>query len=188
MASDKRLFFALWPDDRVRDQLREWQREFLPAQAWATHRDDLHMTLHFLGQVEPAQARALRSFARECAARAFDLKLDHLGHFRRARVLWAGIGQPPGELLELHEAIARRLPVLGIEPERRAYRPHVTLARKASNKPGSGPSCPIFWPVRRWALVESCPGRVPLYRPLEIWTLQENAGKQTENKLHSGTT
>jgi 2'-5' RNA ligase len=47
---------------------------------------------------------------------------------------------------------------LGLTPEARAYRPHVTMARRANGAvvPASGPL--IDWAVDRYALVESRAG------------------------------
>ena len=38
----QRLFFALWPDDRVRQALFHWQTHSLPGDLRWAHRADLH--------------------------------------------------------------------------------------------------------------------------------------------------
>lgn len=97
---------------------------------------DLHVTLHFLGAcaAEPVQ-RALEAVT----GRAFDLELGRLGHFSLPggrRILFAGvaISEP---LSALHADIAAVLAPVGFTPERRAYVPHVTLARLARPAPRS---------------------------------------------------
>jgi 2'-5' RNA ligase len=88
----------------------------------------MHLTLHFLGQADPIAVRAALTAV---DARGFGLAVEGTGSFRLrngGRIVWAGVATPPA-LLELHTATARALAALGFEPERRAYRPHITLAR-----------------------------------------------------------
>src|SRR4051794_25640433 len=47
-----RLFIALWPDETIRGQLREWRDSVAwPGSASPTRTEQLHVTLHFLGGV-----------------------------------------------------------------------------------------------------------------------------------------
>lgn len=89
---------------------------------------DMHLTLHFLGSREVAPvAAALGSVGAE----PFCVRFDRPGHFSlkgKKTVLWCGI-ESSAELSALHEATAVALAAVGFEPERRPWRPHVTLAR-----------------------------------------------------------
>jgi 2'-5' RNA ligase len=64
----------------------------------------------------------------------------------------------PPELLDLHAALSAALPGVGLQPEPRAYRPHVTMARRAEGAgiPQAGPV--IDWTIDHYALVESKTG------------------------------
>lgn len=170
----QRLFFALWPDDAVRDALVQWQKAVLPRGIRPTHRLDLHITLHFLGQVPSARVDELKVLGGSLHLPAFPLLLDQLGVFARARVLWAGASCAPQAMLDLHEDLGEGLRELDFALDTRKFHPHVTLARKVREKPEVETLPPIEWTVRQWALVESQPGRVPLYRPLATWSLDEN--------------
>ena len=56
-----RLFLALWPDDDTRIALLAWQQaQTWPAAARLTRADDLHLALHFLGQVPQTLLPALK--------------------------------------------------------------------------------------------------------------------------------
>ena len=55
MSVARRLFFALWPDDATRQALFHWQTHNLPHDLRWQHRADLHLTLHFLGTVDPGR-------------------------------------------------------------------------------------------------------------------------------------
>ena len=172
--ASRRLFFALWPEGGVRDALRTWQKACLGGNVRPTHRDDLHLTLHFLGQVEAGRMDELLLLGDRMSVRSFELVLDQLGHFARPRVLWVGPASVPAELWNLHGDLAQGLRDGGFAPESRPYQPHVTLARKVRERPEIADLPPIRWLVRRWALVESRTGRVPLYAPLKIWDMDEN--------------
>lgn len=97
---------------------------------WQTP-EQLHLTLHFIGDVDGGQLRRLIAALDELEAPAFDMQLRGVGVFPPRglpRVLWAGVADP--EPLHLvHRRCARILDELELERERRKYAPHVTLAR-----------------------------------------------------------
>lgn len=141
---------------------------------------DMHCTLHFLGTRRIADVTdALRSVT----AAGFDVRLAGLGSFSLRggrRVLWAGI-EPSEPLARLHDATAAALAAIGFEPERRAYRPHVTLARLAAGAPkgltagftrGATPGLELRFRCREFALFESrTEPEGACYRVLESFAL-----------------
>lgn len=166
-----RLFFALWPDDRARDALGARAREIAgrcggrPVPA-----PNLHLTLVFLGEVDPARIGALRRAADGVAGRTFDLGLDCIGGFRRAGVAWAGCRRPPAQLLALQAELDRRIREGGFSPDERAFAPHLTLARRVREPVEPEDVEPVSWPVRAFALVESARD-AGAYRRLGEWLL-----------------
>lgn len=130
-----RLFVALNlpPEERERiyGAAAPLRREGLPVR-W-TREHALHLTLRFLGEVEPD---ALEDLERAIAAAAaivtpFTMRLGGSGAFpslSRPRVLWVGVDAAP-ELLTLHAALERELAPLGFAPEPGPFRPHLTLGR-----------------------------------------------------------
>ena len=103
---------------------------------------------------------------------AFDMALSGIGTFdRKGRIdtLWAG-AMPVEPLAALHRKIDRVVAGCGLEPERRAYVPHITLAR--FNRAGAGLgefmaaqgalSSPPF-PVTGFSLYESRIGKDGAY-------------------------
>jgi 2'-5' RNA ligase len=70
----------------------------------------------------------------------------------------------PQGLLDLHARLSGALLALGLTPEARTYRPHVTMARRASGAgvPASGPA--IDWAITHYALVESRQGQYTVLR------------------------
>ena len=83
------------------------------------------------------------------------LTLDRLGHFARARVTWAGPGQPAGDLARLAQQARELCQHCGIELPETAFRPHVTLRRHALPPPREILEPPVHWLADTVVLVES---------------------------------
>jgi len=98
-------------------------------------RDNLHLTMSFLGEVDEGQAPGIVDALAEAAANepgAIDTALQGAGAFpspKRARVLWVGLKDPDGRLGALARAVASGLEPLGFPAEKRPWTPHVTIAR-----------------------------------------------------------
>ena len=167
----RRIFFALWPDeDTRRAMVRATRAAVRRSGGKATPAANLHVTLAFLGPVTEAHLNAVRHIGVPTAGR-FEMTFDTLGFWERSRVLWAAPGTVPPRVTALERTLWDRLVALGFERESRAYRPHVTLARKAHAVDAQLGSVP--WPVAELALVESKPGaRSPVYEVLETWPLE----------------
>jgi 2'-5' RNA ligase len=75
-----RLFFALWPDDRVRAALAVLAAELAASCGGrATAPDNLHATLAFLGNVPAARLPEFERMAASLHGRRFELRLDAMG-------------------------------------------------------------------------------------------------------------
>ncbi|MCW6529914.1 RNA 2',3'-cyclic phosphodiesterase [Sphingomonas sp. MMSM20] len=134
-----RLFVALRPPPAVRAVLAAAMGG-VPGARW---QDDaqLHLTLRFIGEVERPLAEDIALTIESIAAPAPSVALAGVGRFEkrgRADTLWAGVA-PHDALAALHRKVDHALVRLGLEPERRAYLPHVTLARLPRSA-GHGPA------------------------------------------------
>lgn len=171
-ADARRLFFALWPDDGVRAQIRSAAQALIPQQAKAVPGDNLHITLAFLGTVAGPVRVCLERAAAAIRLPGFTLRLDRCGYWRRPRVVWLGAEPAPAPLLALVRVLAAGMVDCGLEPERRPYQVHLTVARKARRAVREGAIEPIEWPVERFCLVQS--STLPegaVYRVLQSWPL-----------------
>lgn len=124
-----RLFVAVSPPETVRLALSGLAAG-LPGAAWVRP-ESLHLTLRFIGNVDDRLGRDVADALGAIEAPRFDIVLDRLGQFGRgAKVdtLWAGV-RPEPRLDRLQAKVETALIRLGLEPERRKYHPHVTLAR-----------------------------------------------------------
>ena len=171
MSATRRLFFALWPDDHIRHALLHWQTHNLSNAVRWQHRDDLHITLHFLGQVDGDRLEEVAAVGAKHQSASFSLVLDEIDYWSKPRVLCAMPSSVPALLTELHAALGEGLESIGFAAESRPYRPHVTLARKVGADETFGPLSSLTWSVKELALVESRPGNAPHYHPLRRWLL-----------------
>jgi RNA 2',3'-cyclic 3'-phosphodiesterase len=168
----ERWFFAIWPDDAVRAALASRLPELLADGVRPTHPSDFHLTLAFLGPLAPDVLGCAERAADRIHAAGFDLELDRVGHFARARVLWCAPASPPELLPALVSDLEARLSTCSIAADPRPYRPHITLARKvAAAPPVSEWSRPIRWSVRELVLAAGYGGPGPRYRVRRRWAL-----------------
>ena len=152
---DIRLFFALWPDDKLRAYLDSTARALsLDEGARRVPASNLHVTLHFIGNVFFEEMACLQKQARRVRFDRFSFEIDCPGSFRKPRVAWLGCHNAPDELFELQLRLGRELQDCGFEPEKRPYHPHVTVARKIGSPPGDGHFEPIRWDVNGFSLIE----------------------------------
>jgi 2'-5' RNA ligase len=123
-----RLFVAIRPPDPIRDLLIDAMDDS-PDFRWQDD-EQLHLTLRFIGEVDRPVADDLAGALGRIRADRFQARIRGVGHFeqRSAGALWAGV-EPKEPLAALAAKVARACLAVGLEPERRAYHPHITLAR-----------------------------------------------------------
>ena len=126
-----RYFVAIPLPDDARDRLIAVQPPAIPG-IRLVERDELHLTLHFLGDLTVQELEAARKALATVRTEAFTISIDRVGEFLREgrpQVLWAGV-QANDNLMALHRSIGTVLAdAIGFAPEERPYSPHVTLAR-----------------------------------------------------------
>ena len=126
-----RYFIALPLPDDVKDRLIAVQPPAVPGMRILA-RDELHLTLHFLGEVSTHDIDTATAALAAVRMNAFTIRLSGVGMFaseRHAKVLWAGV-EPNADLTALHRSIGKVLAAaIGFQPEDRPYSPHITLAR-----------------------------------------------------------
>ena len=151
----QRLFFALWPDDAVCEALEALALCHAGDQGKRIRTENLHITLVFLGNVDARRRCCLEEAADAVGGRSFTLWMDTLGWWPRPQVLWVGPTEIPAALLNLVGALKLACQGCGLEPERRPYQAHLTLARKVRRARLPRSIEPIQWPIKSFALVES---------------------------------
>ena len=136
-----RIFLALELDSPIKTKLTRLRQRLSAVGAdvrWV-HKDRIHLTMKFLGDLTDQMAVDVCRLCQNVAAQfdPFEFGICGAGCFsnhRRPRVLWIGITDPSGSVRRLHERIEKTLAPLGLRRELRAFRPHVTLGRVRSSK------------------------------------------------------
>lgn len=170
-----RVFFALWPDKHTRAELHA--RGLVLCQRHggrAVARDNLHLTLAFLGEQSPARVEELLQLAAQVKGHAFTLNLDRAGHWRHARMLWCAPRSTPAALVALKADLDAALQARGFGIEARPYVPHVTLVRKPEAVADVVTwSKPLQWRVQDFSLaVSELRAQGACYRLIGNWPLQ----------------
>lgn len=171
-APKPRLFFALWPGATQRDELNRLARSLHGGCGGRVmQRENLHLTLVFLGNVEREKIPRLEALAAKLRVPQFDLEFGVTGYWRHNRIVWAGPQATPESLRELVAALERALISGGYKFDERPYVPHVTLVRDA-RAPAALLPLAFDWRIREFALIESArAARGPEYRVLARWPL-----------------
>lgn len=124
-----RLFTGIEIPEEQRDDLRRL-RQPLPGSSRWVEPDNLHLTLRFFGDIDNRKASELIEQLDGISVDAFEIRLSSLGAFggNEPRSLWAGVEAGP-ELETLARANERAARAIGLPPDPRPFKPHVTLAR-----------------------------------------------------------
>jgi 2'-5' RNA ligase len=173
------LFFALWPDDDVREHIaaaaQDLKQTHGPRGRWIKP-PRYHLTLRYLGE-HPALPDALLTAAYAAGdavgVPAFDFALDTADSFANRRIpWWLGCEAMPGSLDTLWDAVADGLRARGVATDEPAPRiAHVTILRDADRRLAPERIASIAWPVRDFVLVDSQLGAESRYTILKRWPL-----------------
>jgi 2'-5' RNA ligase len=138
-----RLFVAIDIDEAIRARISrflEGVREFAPEVRWVRP-ESMHLTLKFLGETDEATAEGVHRALAGLRNASPQVAFRGTGFFptpRSARVFWIGV-EADEPLAELAGKVEQAMEALGYEREKRAFSPHLTLARLGSGRPGRGP-------------------------------------------------
>lgn len=166
-----RLFFAILPDDATRARLDDLARAIAQdtgGRASAPH--TLHLTVVFVGTVDAEAAASVEDSGEAGRFAPCVLTLDRVGSFARAGIAWAAPSSPPPGLVAANRALVRALAERGVATEARAWRPHVTLARRCTRAIEAALDPPVAWNATRLVLMSSrLLSEGPRYREVAGW-------------------
>ena len=131
-------------------------------------RENIHLTLAFLGDTEAALLPGLQSLAAQVSVEPFRLPLDRIGYWKHNRIIWCGASEDPPALTALVAELRARLTAAGIRYDTKPFVSHVTMVRNAAGLPEAPAWTPVALEARDFALVGSTrvEGRVT-YRVLQ---------------------
>ena len=135
-----RVFIAVDLPNELRKELSDLQRELrsLTDTARWVPPESIHITLRFIGTVPDKRLEDIDAALRGLSWKPFVVTVQGVGFFpgtRSPRVLWAGMEAPT--MKGLAEQLDTRMERLGFEKEKRAFRPHITLARARQTRIGT---------------------------------------------------
>lgn len=132
MSDTRRLFFALWPNHRQRERMRDFVGPAVrEIEGRAVDRRNWHVTLAWIGNFPERLIPALQNAAAEIVVEPFRLRFDKVEFWPRPKVAAMVTPNVPQELQMLVQALNGVLLKAGIVVEERTYRPHVTVIRNA---------------------------------------------------------
>jgi 2'-5' RNA ligase len=151
-----RLFFALWLPPQAAKVLHTAGRELQKACGGKlTRRETVHLTLVFLGEVEDDKIPLLTSLAAQVRMPAFRVCFDRYGGWKHNRIVWAMPTEIPAALAELVQGLEAGLKQEDFVFDRRPYVPHITLLRRARQRPEAADLPVAEWEVEEFVLVRS---------------------------------
>lgn len=136
MPQPLRTFIAVELDDAIRNRALELIRQLStsPADVKWVEAENLHFTLHFLGEIPIEDAARVCQKVKALVARmpSFEIEVGGVSAFPSVaapRTIYVGVQQGTEELINLHAAIGHELVKLGFREESRRFMPHLTLGR-----------------------------------------------------------
>lgn len=128
-----RLFIAINFTDELLDKLNDaiCNVKDIAERGNFSRRENLHITLAFLGEVEPNDVTLIKKCMDNVAADSFDVSINGFGKFSRngSDIYWIGIKKSP-ELSKLHGELNKELAKEGFATETRDFKPHLTIGRQ----------------------------------------------------------
>jgi 2'-5' RNA ligase len=176
-----RAFVAVFPPPEVREALFRAARDLPASKAFRLiGPDKLHITSKFLGNVAEDDLIRVRQVLGQLCGRhvPFEVETAGFGAFhsgKKARILWAGVGEGSGQLRVVAQSVDDLLEPVGFGREKRSYVPHLTLGRsrgRAAKLEDASVSPPTLrFTVSGVDLVESVPeGSGVTYSVLETYS------------------
>ena len=132
-----RVFIAVDLPGEIRKALGDVQRQLRPltdTARWVSP-DSIHVTLKFIGEAPDKRVEDIDTALKGLTWKSFTVTVHGVGFFpgtRSPRVFWAGMEAPT--MQGLAEQLDTRMERLGFEKEKRAFRPHITLARARDSR------------------------------------------------------
>lgn len=130
-----RTFIAFDISDQTRQALKAAQKAMgrLAGVRWVDT-TGIHLTLKFIGEIEDSRIPAVFEVMRAAVSgvEPIDFEVRGLGWFppgRRPRVIWVGVETAGGEMAEVARRVEEGLAALGVPPEGRGFKPHLTIGR-----------------------------------------------------------
>lgn len=167
----QRLFFAIQPAAQATQQITELMQQLDQPGLRFYPPENLHQTLVFLGQAGAEKQAVLIQQAGRLTLRRFRMRFDRLIHWPKPKVLCLTAADIPQPLAQLVSTLENLALTLDFQIEKHPYRPHITLARKATQAVDVELT-PIEFEATHFVLMVLTPSENGVrYLPLQRWEL-----------------
>jgi RNA 2',3'-cyclic 3'-phosphodiesterase len=134
------------------------------------------MTIAFAGEVSREQVAALRAVGAAVRCPSIEVTFDAYEYWQKPEVAVAVASDCPAALLKLHHALRAHFDRLGLRADPRAFRAHVTLARKVTQAPVAKAMSRSSLVVRDFELARAARwAEGSVYTVVDTWPLLDNA-------------
>ncbi len=139
-----RAFFAIKPAPEICLAIDSWRQRNWPLLEKPVPVANFHITLAFLSEVNDAQLAYLLEAADTIKTPGFELTLDQVGYWHKPALLWLGPSDSPQELTTLAAELKQLARNCKLPTDKKAYKPHLSLARKVHEAPPAAIDEPSF--------------------------------------------
>lgn len=168
-----RVFFALWPNRPVQQQLHAIAKQLEPqCKGRRMRAETLHMTLQFIGNIPRSLLPNLITAADQVTAQPFTMQIATTAYWNHNRIVYATLDNQAPLLDALAAGLKTALRDASITYADQKFSPHITLLRNAEHKPHIQDFLSIAWQVNSFVLVESVlTDQGAQYKILQEWIL-----------------
>lgn len=128
-----RLFIGILFPEEVLNEIMKISHRLKVASTRGnfTFKENLHLTLAFLGEIEPYRLKELEACMNEIEWEPFPIELKEIGQFSKkdGDIYWIGVRESQ-ELINLQSSLVKCLQREGFSIENRPYKPHLTIGRR----------------------------------------------------------
>ncbi|MCJ8318011.1 MAG: RNA 2',3'-cyclic phosphodiesterase [Colwellia sp.] len=175
-----RLFFALDISNADKQLIDDFVYQNVAVPFKVIPKNNYHITLCFLGSVNINQKEVLIQKAKElnkaiAPITVNSLLIDHIGLFKRPKVLYLGNSEIPDWLLLLASGLTNTAKKLTLFQEDRSYLAHISIFRKAHFIPDSLKKPKIHITINSFSLYQSISiNNQVLYKAIKTWYLDKS--------------
>lgn len=128
-----RLFIAINFNEEIKNHLMDAIQKLKQSSVKGnfTQRDNLHLTLVFIGEVGTDKVDQIKSVINRVKSESFDLAFGGIGRFKRkgSEIYWVGV-EKNEMLYSINNQLTEELRIEGFDIEKREFKPHLTLGRE----------------------------------------------------------
>lgn len=172
-----RLFIAVALNDGLKDQIHRFAVDTLGSDLKLTEKQNLHITMNFLGEVDYRRLPLIKDAMIKAAAGAepFEIMTGNIGAFKsyNDKTVYLGV-KDNTSLSYLYTRLCEELEKAGFAVEKRAFRPHITIARRFTGVIPRSANIQTVIPVDSFTLFESTREKgALLYRDIDTILLKK---------------